>query len=173
MENVQTAAPSARPGDRFLTIQDKVRGTNISETTLLATDYLNHFNEVVMMLDMVPAMPVFLEDLREWKPRTYQQHFREASFSDAELAVEAYDHVPLKYREPFEEIIALLNRFVSAALRRLEETVAADDHTMTATIAKDHSERLTKLINLASAIIHGEEGVWDQAQIDTQFPDPA
>jgi hypothetical protein len=40
-------------------------------------------------------------------------------------------------------------------------------------IAIDHSERLIKLIDLASAIIHGEEVAWDKAQIDTQFPDPA
>ncbi len=126
-----------------------------------------------MMLDMVPAMPVFLEDLREWQPKTYQQHFADASFSDAELAVEAYDHVPLKYRETFKEIIALLNRFVGSALRRLEDSVAANDKVGTMMIAIDHSERLIKLIDLASAIIHGEEVAWDKAQIDTQFPDPA
>ncbi len=34
----------------FLQWRDKVRGTNISEKTLLATDYLNHFNEIVMFI---------------------------------------------------------------------------------------------------------------------------
>src|SRR3546814_196200 len=34
-----------------------VRGTNINATSLLATDYLNHFNEVVMVLELVPDMP--------------------------------------------------------------------------------------------------------------------
>ncbi len=157
--------------DQFLTIQDKVRGTNISETTLLATDYLNHFNEIVMMLDMVPSMTEFLDELREWQPKSYQQHFREASFSDAALAVEAYDHVPLKYREPFEEIVALLDRFVATAVRRLDDSVAAGDHASTAAVATDYSERLMKLIDLTGAIIHGHEDVLAQAQIDTLFPD--
>ena len=30
---------------------------NLDDKTLLATDYLNHFNEVVILLQMVPDMP--------------------------------------------------------------------------------------------------------------------
>ncbi len=45
----------------YLAFQHKVRGTNINEQTLLATDYLNHFNEIAMMLEMIPDMPEFLE----------------------------------------------------------------------------------------------------------------
>ena len=126
-----------------------------------------------MMLDMVPSMPSFLDELHEWEPKSYQQHFRDASFSDAALAVEAYDHVPLKYREPFEEIIALLNRFIEAAVHRLDDTIGAGDDIGTATIARDYSDRLIKLIDLTGAIIHGNEFVLGQAQIDTLFPDPA
>ena len=39
-----------------------VRGKNINETTLLATDYLNHFNEIIMVLELVPDMPECLEE---------------------------------------------------------------------------------------------------------------
>jgi hypothetical protein len=49
----------------FLAYQEKVRDTNINEQTLLATDYLNHFNEIVMLLEMVPDMPEMLEDAKE------------------------------------------------------------------------------------------------------------
>ena len=35
----------------------KTEGTTINSQTLLATDYLNHFNEVVMLLEMIPDMP--------------------------------------------------------------------------------------------------------------------
>ena len=52
-----------------------VRGTNINETSLLATDYLNHFNEVVMLLELIPDMPDMLEEVEEWKPATYIEHF--------------------------------------------------------------------------------------------------
>jgi hypothetical protein len=50
MENLETACLPDLASDDFLAMRARVRDTNISETTLLATDYLNHFNEVVMML---------------------------------------------------------------------------------------------------------------------------
>ena len=48
----------------------KVDGTNISAQTLLATDYLNHFNEIVMLLDMIPDMPDMVEECKLWQPKS-------------------------------------------------------------------------------------------------------
>ena len=39
--------------DSLEVLREKVRGTNINEHTLLATDYLNHLNEPIMLLEMV------------------------------------------------------------------------------------------------------------------------
>ena len=86
----------------FLAWRGRVRGANISEKTLLATDYLNHFNEIVMLIEMVPDMPDMIEDCRLWHPKSYQKHFQDSGFSEKELAIEAYDHVPNKFRTPFE-----------------------------------------------------------------------
>lgn len=36
---------------------ERLRVANINPRTGLATDYLNHFNEAVMLLEMVPDMP--------------------------------------------------------------------------------------------------------------------
>ena len=41
----------------------RLQGTNINVNTLLATDYLNHFNEVIMLIEMLPDMPDMLEDV--------------------------------------------------------------------------------------------------------------
>ena len=56
----------------------RVRGTNINEQTLLATDFLNHFNGIVMTLEMVSDMPELLEEAKAWQPKTYQDHFRDS-----------------------------------------------------------------------------------------------
>ena len=40
----------------------RLRAANINPHTGLATDYLNHFNEAVMLLEMVPDMPECAED---------------------------------------------------------------------------------------------------------------
>ena len=58
-----------------------IPGTNISEATLLASDYLNHFHELVMLLEAVSSEPEdFAEDLFAWKPLTYDEHFAEFRF---------------------------------------------------------------------------------------------
>ena len=49
-EASNTTLVSGDGDGEFLAMQDKVRGSNIDETTLLATDYLNHFNEIVVLL---------------------------------------------------------------------------------------------------------------------------
>ena len=35
----------------------RLRAANINPRTGLATDYLNHFNEAIMLLEMIPDMP--------------------------------------------------------------------------------------------------------------------
>ena len=69
-----------RDGSAIRAMQERVRGTNINEQTLLATDFLNHFNEIVMTLEMIPDMPEFLDVAQEWRPKTYQEHFRDSAF---------------------------------------------------------------------------------------------
>ena len=89
----------------FEAYQEKVKGTNINEETLLATDYLNHFNEVVMMIDMLPDMPDCLDMVKEWEPKPYKDHFRDSTIADKELAVEVYDHVQPICKKAFEDTI--------------------------------------------------------------------
>ncbi|MGB7246524.1 MAG: hypothetical protein WBC64_07610, partial [Methylovirgula sp.] len=41
----------------------------------LANDYLNLFNEIVMMIEQLPAMPELIDDILQWRPVTYQAYF--------------------------------------------------------------------------------------------------
>ncbi len=47
-------------------LRARLEGTNINPNTFLATDYLNHFNEMVMFLEMIPDMPDMLEEAKAW-----------------------------------------------------------------------------------------------------------
>ena len=99
-------------------IRERVQGTNINEKSLLATDYLNHFNEIVMVLEMIPDMRDCLEDAKAWCPRRYTDHFRDSGFSDKELAIAAYDHAPPDYREMFDGTVTGWSRSASIGSRR-------------------------------------------------------
>ncbi|ABC21025.1 hypothetical protein [Rhodospirillum rubrum] len=146
--------------------KEKVEGRNIHPETLLATDYLNHFNEVIMLLEMVPDMPDILEDCKEWQPKSYADHFRDSGFSDRELAIAAYDHVPERFKKPFEETVEQMNTLALLSITRTDEAFAEGRPEVAAERARAGSRALQKMIDVASAIIHGGHGTFDQAQID-------
>ena len=166
------AGPTEGPGEGgadFDTFRLRVVGTNISETTLLATDYLNHFNEIVMTLEMVPMMPELLEEAKAWQPKTYQEHFRDSTFSEKDLAVEAYEHVPPKFREPFETTVEQMNQLVAATIEVLEKELEIGEAERLQHTATTNSQMLQRLIDMASGIIHGSEKTMDQSEIDAFF----
>ena len=73
-EDIVTAFRSAMIGH----FRSHVPGTNINESTLLASDYLNHFHELVMLFEAISSEPVdFTDDLMSWRPLTYEEHFAE------------------------------------------------------------------------------------------------
>src|SRR6185437_7499615 len=81
-----------------------VPGTNINEATLIASDYLNHFHELVMLLEAVSSEPKeFADDLLSWRPLTYEEHFSESGFRDKNLAIAAYRRAPQKIRARVDE----------------------------------------------------------------------
>jgi hypothetical protein len=91
--------PSTAPDNPGLAdLRTRIAGTNINKKTLLATDYLNHFNGLVMALDLIPDMPDCLQDAREWLPKSYEEHFADSQFSDTTLAIEADAIAPSKYK---------------------------------------------------------------------------
>ena len=79
-------------------LTQRAENSNVNPKSLLATDYLNHVNEIVMLFDLVPDAPECLDDCRAWAPKSYQDHFRQSSIADRDLAIEAYDHAPPAYR---------------------------------------------------------------------------
>jgi len=158
--------PAPAPSDDLAQWQARAQGTNVHTTTLLATDYLNHFNEVVMLLGMVPDMPEMIDDCRAWQPRSYADHFKSSGVADADFAIEAYDHAPPQFRKPFDQTIAMLNTTVESVVGRAGQAIASEDFHMLKGICGFGSEALQRLIDAASAIIHGSEETASQAQID-------
>jgi hypothetical protein len=170
---MQSAPSNSSPGEgpidadgAFDAIGARVQGTNINEQTLLATDYLNHFNEIAMFLEMIPDMPDMLDEAKAWQPKSYQDHARDSTFSDRDLAVEAYDHVPARYRQPFETTIGQMDNLIAISVEHLEANLASGDGDAVRMTTEASTGLLYKLIEQASSIIHGSEKTMDQAEID-------
>lgn len=159
-------APDECSADALAELRGRVRGSNINEKTLLATDYLNHFNEFVMLLDLVPDMPDCLEDAQSWEPKDYKDHFRDSLFSDKDLAIEAYDSSPMEYRRQFETTILMINSLIPQILGKIKAAVESGDAERTKFECSKTSNLLQGLMDVVSAIINGENPTIDQAGID-------
>lgn len=157
----QPAAPS-----HSRTLARLVRGKNINETSLLATDYLNHFNEIIMIMEMIPSMPECLEDAMDWRPKSYANHFQDSAFSDRDLAILAYENSPPRFREPFDSAIATMDALVARGLEKIQAALKTQNEDLIADTAATATLNLRKFVDVASAIIHGDEVTVDQSEID-------
>src|SRR4030088_1137740 len=80
----------------------RLRAANINPRTWLATDYLNHFNEAIMLLEMIPDMPECAEDFLDWYPMSYAEHFTASNFRARDLAISAYNSADEHIRVEFD-----------------------------------------------------------------------
>jgi hypothetical protein len=98
-----TAQPSAQSathptGHDAAARAAELRAANINPQTGLATDYLNHFNEAIMLLEMIPDLPDCAEDFLVWSPLSYAEHFTASNFKAKELAIFAPSSI--RWRRP-------------------------------------------------------------------------
>jgi hypothetical protein len=132
-----------------------VPGTNINESTLLASDYLNHFHELVMLFEAIASEPQsFADDLLSWRPLTYEEHFSESGFRDKNLAIAAYRRAPPRIRARFDEAVARLHGEALTLVAEVASELGGGkrlDKTCASAAA-----RLRVLIDEANAIANGE-----------------
>lgn len=136
-------------------IRARAGAANINERSLLATDYLNHFNEAMMLLELVPDMPECIADLAEWEPVSYEEHFRRSAFSGRDLAIEAYRVSPPEYRRPFDAAIAKLAALLDTTIRGANAMAARNDAAAVAEIVRFAMPAIRQYQEAAGAIING------------------
>jgi len=127
-------------------------GPHINPTTGLSTDYLNHFAEVVMVLEMSSASPECLADLREWRPKTYVEHFTATRFSNREQVIAAYEAAKPAVRDALDRAAETLNE----ALIKTRDIVLRRRAKAETTKAVERSLAWLKpLISRTAAVING------------------
>jgi hypothetical protein len=130
----------------------QLRAANINPATGLASDYLNHFNEAIMLLEMIPDMPECAEDFLSWQPLSYREHFMASNFRARELAIDAYERADAIVHAEFDNITGTMTSILTAvgtAMRKVNQ-----DKTR-ARLAKQAIGWVKPLVALAGAIING------------------
>src|SRR6201981_1504429 len=128
------------------------RAANINPQTGLATDYLNHFNEAVMLLEMIPDVPDCAEDFLQWRPLSYPEHFTASNFKARDLAIEAYEAADPTIRAEFDHVTGTMTSILTAVGEAMRE--AQQDTTRTK-LAEQATSWVKPLVTAAGGIING------------------
>jgi hypothetical protein len=129
-----------------------LRAANINPRTGLATDYLNHFNEAIMLLEMIPDIPECAEDFLGWQPLSYREHFMASNFKARDLAISAYDSADAGIRAEFDKVTGAMTSIltaVGAAMRQGPEDISR------ARLAEQATGWVKPLVTLAGGIVNG------------------
>jgi hypothetical protein len=157
-EPASPACPDSHP------TPEQLARANINPATGLATDYLNHFNEAIMLLDLVSTMPECLPDLMAWGPMSYQEHFAGSAFKHRELAVASYKVADPAARADLKRLTDAMTAILLAARDAMTVDGRAVKTTAGATKA---AAQLRSLAAQAGAVINGRPNY--QALFDTLF----
>jgi hypothetical protein len=129
-----------------------LRAANINPRTGLATDYLNHFNEAIMLLEMIPDIPECAEDFMDWHPLSYAEHFTASNFRARDLAIEAYQSADPTTRAEFDNITSTMTSILTAVSTAMGKV--RQDKTR-AKLAEQATIWVKPLVALAGGIING------------------
>ena len=130
----------------------RLEAANINPKTGLASDYLNHFNEAIMLLDLLPTMPECIVELIGWEPLEYPEYFASAHFKDKELAIRAYAASEATARARLEELADTMNALLVATCEAFQRRASLEAATH---LASETAARLKPLVARAGAVING------------------
>lgn len=125
---------------------------NINAITGLATDYLNHFNEAIMVLELIPSMPACIEDLMDWNVTTYREHFLATHQKHRDVVLAAYETADVQAREQLEQVVENMNAILTATRDALRLDLTT---TVAGALARDAAGMLKPLVARAGAVING------------------
>ena len=133
--------------------EQEVLAANVNPATGLATDYLNLFNEAIMLFEMGLDMPDMAEELADWKKRGYVEHFEKSGFEMKDVVISAYHHSPADIRCDFDDVCERALHVFDSSINILMSSNLEDEAART-----DLNERLRDMKALVVEMdshIHG------------------
>lgn len=123
----------------------------------LANDYLNLFNELVMILEQLPLMSDLYEDLCAWRPVSYRDYFLNSPLPDRHSALAAYEQLNPVFRKRFEAFVAELDVIALASVasvRRQFRDGAPTDQARLAETCERAGEKMRQILVRASRLVN-------------------
>jgi hypothetical protein len=153
---VETVQAAQEPQVADGAYEARLTAANINPATGLASDYLNHFNEAIMLLDLLSSCPECREDFLAWQPMDYREHFKASRFKGRELAIAAYDAADPNLRGCLDTLAGTMTAVLEAT--RAAMTAELPPERMAA-LAEHAAAWLRPLVARAGAVINGQADV--------------
>jgi len=151
---VQSDRTLSRPGGAVDPARAALlRAANINPRTGLATDYLNHFNEAIMLLEMIPDIPECAEDFLTWKPLSYAEHFTATNFKARDLVIEAYAQADPEIRGRFDHLTKTMTEILLAVGAAMQQATQGNTR---AKLAEQAAGWIKPLVTQVGGVINGE-----------------
>src|SRR5882672_3265187 len=137
------AAPVRRPD-----------GAHLNPATGLAGNYLDHFNQAIMLLELLAATPDCAVNFHAWRPCTYQDYLQSSPGKQNDDAIAAYEATDPQVRARFETLIATMTDVLTATQDVMQSTPPSPAIGM---LANRAALWVARLAAQARAVIDGSD----------------
>jgi hypothetical protein len=126
----------------------------------LANDYLNHFNEVLLLIENLPALlPEMVEELLAWRPVDYREYFARSNYPAKDEVVAIYDSLDADFRHDFDDMVSLLNSIVLRSIAIIADNQLPDgslDPDGIAVVCEELAADMRTVLNRTAELVnHG------------------
>ena len=133
----------------------------------LSNDFLNHYSEVLMLIEMAPHDPDIAADLNDWHPMSYPAYFSASPLRRAATALAAYEALPPARRQAFEQLTGAMDTLATMAAFALQPPCDTQEAMV---VCETTVPALRSLVERAAAFLNSggrelpEEGEGERAQ---------
>ena len=124
----------------------------------LASDYLNHFNQIVMIIELLGQQPELAEDIRQWRPLSFIEHFESSRRARGGRFLYAGGALNPVARRAFNAVVAGLESLAKEAIKICEpESLGAAQIEACAKVGvamRSLLERAMALVEPAAQLTH-------------------
>jgi hypothetical protein len=135
----------------------------------IANDYLNHFNEALLLIENLPALlPEMIDEILAWRPVGYREYFTSSPLPGSAATLEIYDTLDDDFRKDFESMIVILNQIITDSIevikasRRPDGTLEPDEMSG---VCETLSTKLRRVLDRTADLVnHGYAPPLERAQ---------
>lgn len=135
----------------------------------VANDYLNHFNEILLLIENLPVLlPDMIDEIMAWRPVSYREYFTHSPLPGSAAALEVYETLNEDFKQDFEGMVRLLDSMILHSIKIIASN-RKEDGMIDADEIGEVCERISAELRVildrtANLVNHGDAPPLERAQ---------